>query len=172
MATTQQSASSPAHTPDWSREYKPALAWSPGKSLLASIRSWQKNRHSANPLRRLLFSKIDVIRYRFWSIITGADIPLGCQIGGGLLIPHPNGIVIHADCTIGPNCIIFQQVTLGIRNTAVPPRLGANVAIGAGAKILGDITLHDNVRVGANSVVLQDVPAGKSVAGVPARILD
>lgn len=172
MATTSESASSSIHIPDWRREYKSPFSWAPGKSLLASIRAWQKNRHSPNPLRRHLLSRLAVLRYRFWSIVTGADIPLTCQIGGGLLIPHPNGIVIHADCSIGPNCIIFQQVTLGIRNTPVPPRLGANVAIGAGAKILGDITLHDDVRVGANAVVLHDVPAGRSVAGIPARILD
>ena len=66
-----------------------------------------------------LLCKILVIRHRFWSVVTGADIPLNCQIGGGLLIPHPNGIVIHPDAKIGVNCLIFQQVTLGIRSRRV-----------------------------------------------------
>ncbi len=111
-----------------------------------------------------------VLRHRFWSIATGADIPLNALIGGGLLIPHPNGIVIHPDSEIGPNCLIFQQVTIGHSGGGVP-RIGGHVDIGAGAKLLGPITIGDHVRVGANAVVTHDVPSGKTVAGIPARII-
>lgn len=104
--------------------------------------------------------------YRFWSIVTGADIPLNTTIGGGLMIPHPNGIVIHPGSTIGPNCLIFQQVTL-----AGAVRLGYHVDIGAGAKIIGPLTIGNNVRIGANAVVTKDVASGLTVAGIPAEPL-
>ncbi len=96
--------------PDWSRE-KPRKFWDPSRKLLKSIRDYQKLKQSSGLYYRIR-SKLVVIRYRFWSIITGAEIDLSCQIGGGLLIPHPNGIVIHPDSIIGINCLIFQQVTL------------------------------------------------------------
>ena len=95
---------------------------------------------------------------------------LGCGIGGGLLLPHPNGVVIHADVEIGPNCLIFQQVTLGARHGRVP-RLGGHVDIGAGAKLLGGIVVGDDALIGANAVVLDDVPAGATVVGIPAKVV-
>lgn len=154
--------------PDWSREAKPAFKWDPPRSLLSSIRAYQNNTQSRNLFRRF-FSKLMVIRYRFWSTVTGADIPLNCDIGGGLLIPHPNGIVIHPGTRIGPNCLIFQQVTLGTRNGRGPPMIGGHVDIGAGAKILGELVIGDHVTVGANAVVLESVPDNISVVGIPAR---
>ena len=78
-----------------------------------------------------------MLRYRFWSVITGADVPINSHIGGGLLIPHPNGIVIYPDSRIGVNCLFFQQVTIGSRGVAGVPIIGGHVDIGAGAKILG-----------------------------------
>lgn len=78
-----------------------------------------------------------VLQHRFWSAVSGADIPLNCQIGGGLLLPHPNGVVIHPAAVIGPNCLIFQQVTLGTRGNTGAPVLAGHVDVGAGAKLLG-----------------------------------
>ena len=118
----------------------------------------------------MLLRRLAVLRHRFWSIVTGAEIPLNCRISGGLMIPHPNGIVIHPDSEIGPNCFILQQVTLA-SNPGGAPRLGGNVLVGSGAKLLGDISIGDNARIGANAVVLQDVPAGATAVGVPARII-
>jgi serine O-acetyltransferase len=154
--------------PDWSREEKTWFSWQPSRSLLASFRSYQRNANSVNPLR-IVIKKFAVLRHRFWSIVTGADIPLNCQIGGGLLLPHPNGVVIHPGSTIGPNCLIFQQVTLGDRNGGVP-QLGGHVDIGAGAKIIGQITLSNHSAVGANAVVLLDVPENHIAIGVPAKV--
>jgi serine O-acetyltransferase len=113
-----------------------------------------------------------VLEYRFWSIVTQAEVPLSGNIGGGLLLPHPNGVVIHPDAIIGPNSLIFQQVTIGVRAGARhPPIIGGHVDIGAGAKILGAIRIGDHAIVGANAVVLKDVPARATVIGIPARIL-
>lgn len=158
-----------AEVPDWSREKKRIISWNPSLALLASIRSYQRHAESHNPLR-VLVKKWAVLRHRFWSVVTGADIPLDCQIGGGLLLPHPNGIVIHPGARIGPNCLIFQQVTIGTRTGDMLPVIGGHVDIGAGAKILGDVRIGDHARVGANAVVLKDVPAGKTAVGIPAVV--
>jgi serine O-acetyltransferase len=150
-----------ATAPDWSRERKPAFKWDPGRSLLASIRAYQAG--------GWLTRKVAVLRHRFWAAVTGADIPLTSRIGGGLLIPHPNGIVIHPDASIGPNCLIFQQVTIGSREGKGVPTIGGHVDIGAGAKILGGVRIGDHARIGANSVVLRDVPEGWDAFGIPAK---
>jgi serine O-acetyltransferase len=166
MTTEQVSAV----MPDWSREQKSFFAWDPSRSLLASIRSYQALATSNHPFRMVL-KKVAVLRHRLWSVITGADIPINTQIAGGLLIPHPNGIVIHADVKIGPNCLVFQQVTIGSKDDSKPPVVGGHVDIGAGAKILGEIQVGNHAKIGANAVVLINVPDGKSAVGVPAKVV-
>jgi len=161
-----------SETPDWSREYKSFFEWEPSRSLLASIRDYQRLKQSSNMVNRTVFKKIAVLRYRFWSVLTGAEIPLNCHIGGGLLMPHPNGIVIFSGVSIGSNCLIFQQVTIGTRANMGSPEIGRNVDIGAGAKILGKVSIGDHAKIGANAVVIHDVPAGKTAIGVPARIIN
>lgn len=155
--------------PDWSRERKTSYSWQPSRALLRSIRQYQKYAASSNYFFKLL-SKLEVIKYRFWSAITGADIPLNSKIAGGLLLPHPNGVVIHPDAIIGPNCLIFQQVTIGSGNNGAPPIIGGNVDIGAGAKILGNIRIGNHVVIGSNAVVIKDVPDYHTAVGVPAVI--
>jgi serine O-acetyltransferase len=109
------------------------------------------------------------LRYRFWSVVTGAEIPLNCNIGGGLLINHPNGIVIHPEARIGVNCLILQQVTVGTRDKTGVPDIGGHVDIGAGAKILGPVRIGDHAKIGANAVVVSDVPSGAVAVGIPAK---
>ena len=87
-------------------------------------------------------------------------------------MPHPNGIVIHPEVTIGPNCLIFQQVTIGTKGRSGLPHIGGHVDIGAGAKILGNVKIGDHACIGANAVVMHDVPAGKIAVGIPAKVLD
>jgi serine O-acetyltransferase len=155
--------------PDLSREAKPFFAWLPSRSLLASIRAHQRASASRAPWAPLL-RKWASLRHAFWSVVTGADIPLNCRIGGGLLLPHPNGIVIHPDAQIGPNCLLFQQVTIGVAHGGVP-RIEGHVDIGAGAKVLGPITVGAHARIGANAVVVDDVPPGATVVGIPGRVV-
>jgi serine O-acetyltransferase len=102
-------------------------------------------------------------------VVTGADIPINCQIGAGLLIPHPNGIVIHPDAKLGVNCLIFQQVTIGTRDDRGVPTIDGHVDIGAGAKVLGSVHIGAHARIGANAVVITDVPSGAEAFGIPAR---
>jgi serine O-acetyltransferase len=158
-----------ATTPDWSRE-RCRRFWDPSRRLLRAIRKYQRWKASNRLLRWL--ARYWVLEYRFWSAVSGADIPLDAQIGGGLLIPHPNGVVIHSAVVIGPNCLVFQQVTLGGGGPKPGvPVLGGHVDVGAGAKLLGGIRVGDHAKIGANAVVLDDVPAGATAVGVPARIL-
>ena len=155
-----------ADVPDWGRE-TPTRLWDPSRRLLAAIRGYQRNYR--NGVFATVCRKYWAAQHRFWSVITQAEIDLNCEIGGGLLIPHPNGIVVHPDVKIGPNCLIFQQVTIGSRKERGVPVICGNVDIGAGAKVLGGIILHDHCTVGANAVVTSDVPSGATVVGIPAR---
>jgi len=120
----------------------------------------------------LFISKACVLRHLAWSIITGADIPLNCEIGGGLLIPHPNGIVIHPDTDIGVNCLIHQQVTIGVKHgDETSPSIGRKVDIRVGAKIFDPIRIGDHVLVGANAVVVKNVESGFIAGNIPAKAI-
>ena len=85
------------------------------------------------------------------------------------MLPHPSGIVIHPDATIGPNCLLFQQVTIGGEQGHCPI-LEGNVDVGAGAKILGSVVIGKHAKIGANAVVLRNIPMGATAVGIPARI--
>ena len=74
-------------------------------------------------------------------------------------MPHPNGIVVHCDATIGPNCLLMQRVTIGTRGGGVP-NIGGHVDIGAGATVLGPLTVGNHAKIGANALVIRDVPDG------------
>jgi serine O-acetyltransferase len=157
--------------PDWSREAIRPGEWSPGKRLLAAIRDYQKLAHDRTPFR-WIGRRWATLRHRFWSAVSGAEIPLNARIGGGLLIPHPNGIVIHPGAVIGPNCLILQQVTLGTRVDSEAPVLGGHVDVGAGAKILGPLHIGAHAIIGANAVVLRNVPDGATAVGIPAVCIE
>ncbi|AFI84249.1 serine O-acetyltransferase [Methylophaga nitratireducenticrescens] len=155
---------------DWQRE-KPTGFWMPNRKLLKSIRDYNAHNQRRTLLSAML-KRFAVLRYRFWSVITSADIPLNSQLGGGLSIPHPNGIVIHPSSLIGVNCLIHQQVTIGVkRGDPGAPIIGGHVDIGAGAKIIGNITIGEHALIGANAVVIKDVPAYAIVAGIPAKVI-
>ena len=109
---------------------------------------------------------------RRWAIAACAvDILPRADIGGGCIIAHGIGLVIGGRTVIGEDCTLLHGVTLGeVRFDELDcPRVGDRVTIGAGAIILGGISIGDDAVIGAGSVVLADVPAGTVVAGVPAR---
>ena len=91
-------------------------------------------------------------------------------IGPGLFIQHGFATIIAAK-SIGTNCWINQQVTIGYSNANDCPTIGDNVTINAGAKVIGGVTIGNNSKVGANAVVVKNVPANATVVGVPARIV-
>lgn len=110
---------------------------------------------------------------QFSRFITGIEIHPGATIGRGLFIDHGMGVVIGETSVIGDNVTMYQGVTLGgtgKERGKRHPTIGNNVVIGAGAKILGNITIGDNVNIGANAVVIRNVPANSTVVGVPGRM--
>ncbi|MEG4277722.1 serine acetyltransferase [Microcoleus sp. MON1_C1] len=132
---------------DWSRE-KSSKWWEPSRQLLKSIRHYQKWQKQGG-IAGYILCRWNVIQHRFWSLVTATDIPLNCQLQGGLLLPHPNGIVIHPSASIGPNCLILQQVT-----------------------IVADVKIGAQALIGANAVVICDVPPGATAVGIPAKIIE
>jgi serine O-acetyltransferase len=105
--------------------------------------------------------------------LTGIEIHPAATIGMGLFIDHGMGVVIGETAVIGNNVTLYQGVTLGGTGKEKGkrhPNIGDNVVVGAGAKILGNITIGDNSYVGANAVVLRDVDPNSTVVGVPGRI--
>ena len=103
---------------------------------------------------------------------TGIEIHPGARIGRRFFIDHGMGVVIGETAEIGDDCTLYHGVTLGGTSWEKGkrhPTLGNDVVIGAGAKILGPLTLGDGCRVGSNAVVLKNVPPGVTMAGVPAR---
>ncbi len=107
-------------------------------------------------------------------IVTGIEIHPAARIGRRLFIDHGQGIVIGETTIIGNDVLLYQQVTLGGTGKEKGkrhPTIGNGVIVGAGAKVLGNITIGDNVRVGAGSVVIQNVPEHSTVVGIPARIV-
>jgi len=106
-------------------------------------------------------------------LFTGIEIHPGARIGRRLFIDHGSGVVIGETAEIGDDVTLYHGVTLGgtsLSGGKRHPTLGNGVIVGAGAKILGPITIGDDARVGANAVVLADVPAGVTMVGIPARI--
>lgn len=105
--------------------------------------------------------------------MTGIEIHPGAQIGKRFFIDHGLGVVIGETAIVGDNVLLYQAVTLGgtgLIKGKRHPTIGNNVVIGAGAKVLGDITIGDNSYIGANAVVIRDVPPDSTVVGVPGRI--
>ena len=106
--------------------------------------------------------------------LTGIDIHPGARIGKNLIIDHGMGVVIGETAEIGDDCLIYHGVTLGgvdLNPVKRHPTLKNGVVVGAGAKILGNITIGEHSRVGANSVVIKDVPPHSTVTGIPAKLV-
>ena len=155
------------HEPDWLRERPIPGRYEPWKHLIRCMRGYQAREHNLYAFYKPLL----VLAHRFWSMVCACDIPINARIGGGILLTHPNGIVIHPNATVGVNCLIFQQVTIGTGSKPGVPKIGAGVEIGAGAKILGGVRIGRGARVGANAVVVDDIPAGATAVGIPARVI-
>ena len=108
-------------------------------------------------------------------ILTGIEIHPGAQIGRRFFIDHGMGVVIGETAIIGDDCTLYHGVTLGgttWKKGKRHPTLKNNVVIGAGAKVLGPITLGNNSKVGSNAVVVTDIPNDSTAVGIPAKIIE
>jgi serine O-acetyltransferase len=107
-------------------------------------------------------------------LFTGIEIHPGAKIGDGLFIDHGMGVVIGETAEIGDNCHLYQGVTLGGTSTKREkrhPTLEDNVSVGAGAKLIGAITVGEHASIGAGSVVVTNVPSNATVVGVPGHVV-
>ncbi|MES2500952.1 MAG: serine O-acetyltransferase [Pseudomonadota bacterium] len=107
--------------------------------------------------------------------LTGIEIHPGATIGNRVFIDHGMGVVIGETAVIGDDCTLYHGVTLGgtsWNKGKRHPTLEQGVVIGAGAKVLGPITIGKNAKIGSNAVVVKDVPENATAVGIPARILE
>lgn len=130
--------------------------------------------------QRGLFGRALFVSYRIVNAFIRAfysiELPYKARIGSRLWIPHPAGVVVSPLVEIGDDCLIRQGTTIGLatvtpRSSADAPKIGNGVATGAGAVIIGGVTIGDGARIGPNAVVMTDVPSGGSAFAAPAKIM-
>jgi serine O-acetyltransferase len=120
-----------------------------------------------NPIWLLLLL-LNRFLYPLIRIHSGLELSPRAQMGPGVYIAHFGPTVIHPETSAGSNLTLLQGVTIGEHNKGVP-RIGNNVGIGTGAKVIGGITIGDNVIIGSGAVVVKDVPDNCTVVGIPAK---
>lgn len=111
----------------------------------------------------------------FTRFLTGIEIHPGATIGKCVFIDHGMGVVIGETAVVGDGCTLYHGVTLGgtsWNKGKRHPTLRCGVVIGAGAKVLGPITIGEGAKIGSNAVVVRDVPSGATAVGIPARIVE
>lgn len=154
-----------AHDRDWTRPGFRAVAWHRFGNFRMRLKPF---------VVRAPFSVMYRVGFRFIRNVYGIELPYSAKVGRRVVFEHQGSIVVHGDAVIGDGCIIRQGVTLGNRRLDTPydaPVLGERVNVGAGAKILGRVSIGADASIGANSVVLEDVPAGRIAIGIPAKVL-
>jgi serine O-acetyltransferase len=152
-----------AHGGDWSAQGFWAL-------LVYRFGRW---RYTVRPiLLRKMLSLLYKVLYKLVQIVTGIELPCEVPIGSNFRIDHFGGIVISGYAEFGNNCRIRNGVVVGLKNPENPcaPKIGNDVDIGAGAKLLGPIVIGNNVSIGANAVVTCSIPDNSIAVGVPAII--
>lgn len=121
--------------------------------------------------RRWKLSPLEML-FNKWSVLfCNCIIGRGAEFGRGFVLVHSTGVVINGQVRGGEHVYIEHQVTIGAERRQ-SPLLGNHVFIGAGAKILGEVTIGSHCRIGANAVVISDIPDGTTAVGVPARIVN
>jgi serine O-acetyltransferase len=104
-------------------------------------------------------------------VINGCVIGAGAKFDQGFVIMHPVGVVINSKVSGGKNITVESGVVIGDEKGQAP-HLGNNIFIGAGAKVIGGITIGDNVKIGANAVVVKDLPNNITAVGIPAKVIN
>lgn len=153
----------------WAKMGLAVAARSSGFHVVAWYRLAHALRHRAGVPGRVAAGVV------FWIIRHGygCSIAPTARLGGGLILPHPQGIVVGDGTIVGPRSWIYQNVTIGgSPNKSGLPRVGADVRTYAGAVLVGPIVVGDGATIGANAVVARDVPAGATVRPAPVEVID
>lgn len=130
---------------------------------------------SANVLYRLMYFlgrhkflvPFSLFFQHFNRIYNGCVIGVKFEAKSGFVLMHPIGVVINSNTEVGTNITVESGVVIGAEK-GLSPCLGSNIFIGAGAKIIGNVTIGDNVKIGANAVVVKDIPDNCTALGIPA----
>lgn len=145
---------------------------------VSMLRTLLSDGTSANVLYRITswfmcnkLSPLAIITLWLNKLINGCVIGAGVKFKEGFVIMHPVGVVINSKVTGGSNVVVESGVVIGDEKGQAPV-LGNNIFIGAGAKVIGGISIGDNVKIGANAVVVKDVPSNVTVVGIPAKIIE
>lgn len=157
------------------RQKYPDRPWLKEISIIAI--AWYRYGQKVDLLKEGFYKTFSLKVYWFVfhliEIVIGISLPKSACIGSGLRIYHFGNIFIHRNAVLGNDCILRQGVTIGNRyNDDDVPTLGNNVELGAYSQILGKVSLGNNVKTGAMSVILIDVPDGKTICGIPGRIVN
>ncbi len=129
-------------------------------------------------LRQRVLTRLHKVLFALVRNLYSIELPRSTTIGRRLQIPHPAGIVVSYQAEIGDDCLIRQNATIGQfnrgrqRTPPYAPKLGNGVEVGAGATIVGGITIGNRARIGPNAVVMTDVPPGGAAFASPARIME
>jgi serine O-acetyltransferase len=161
---------------DWRTHYQD---WTlPGFRAVAAHRfgAWIQAESGRGVVRgpvRYVLGRLHLAMFRYVRNQYGIELPHKVKLGRRVLVGHQSGIVIHEEVTIGDDCIIRQNVTLGLQhadNSGVPT-LGRGVELGTGSTIVGPVIIGDGARIGPHALVMTDVPAGASVFVNPPRMI-
>lgn len=161
---------------DWRAHYQD---WTlPGFRAVAVYRfgKWVQSESGHGIIRgpfAYLARRLHLAMFRYVRNQYGIELPLSASLGRRVVFGHQNGIVIHPYATIGDDCVIRQNVTIGALNSIrqEAPTIGNRVELGAGSSVLGAVTVGDGARIGPHSVVMTDVPPGAMVFVNPPRIV-
>jgi len=148
------------------------------KAMIVTLRlgQWSRRAHGAGSVLRFPIRLVTSMIYRLLSGICGCSVPFSVSFGRRVRWEHGfNGIFVARDATIGDDCVILHQVTIGSNLHAGTergsPLIGARVLIGAGAKVIGRVTIGDGARIGAQALVASDVPPGATCYAPVAKIV-
>lgn len=145
----------------WTAVLKVLLTDGTLSMILYRLMQWSQRYHLV-PLA-MLFNKLN-------AFLCNCIIGRGAEFGPGFVLIHATGVVINGNVRGGANVYLEHQVTIGAERRQTPV-LGSDVFIGAGAKVVGAVTIGDGARIGANAVVVKDVPAHATAVGIPARVV-
>jgi serine O-acetyltransferase len=137
--------------------------------LTYRLGAWARAR--PNPVVRVLFGVVYRILAAPWRLFLNVEIPARARIGPGLCLIHPNNILIGDTVEIGEDCLIFHEVTLGTGVAPGLPRIGNQVQLFVGARVLGPVVIGDGSKIGANCVITRSVPPASVVVPAANRII-